>query len=130
MMAMGLPQPVRNKPPLPPGAERRRSERIELLAQVELRRHDDVAVLPTINVSAGGMLVGLEHGALHDVAVGEDVHIFLATDDYGEPIEVAMDATVVRVIESAGHPTAVAVMWSSKDPRAVGQLAKLLAHIA
>ncbi|HEU4615692.1 MAG TPA: PilZ domain-containing protein, partial [Kofleriaceae bacterium] len=65
---MGSSVPARARPPLPPGAERRRHERFELLAQVEVRRMAEVSVLPVANISAGGMLVRLEGNELRDVS--------------------------------------------------------------
>ncbi len=129
---MELPQAVRSRPPPPPAvAERRRAERLELLAQVELRRDGEVVLLPTINISAGGLLLGVESGALSDVEIGEEVHVFLATsegDSGSGAIELSMDATIVRVIAHDGVPNQIGLMWSSIDLHAMGQLAKLLEY--
>ena len=121
---MGMPQPVRSKPPLPPGAERRRFERYELLAQVQLHHHGEVAVLPVVNISAGGVLMRVEHGEI-EIALDETVTVFLEVTELAEPIAFAMDATVVRIIDGKS----IAVMWTSTNAGAVTQLAKLLEHL-
>lgn len=122
---MALPRPPRAKPPLPPGGERRRSERFELLAQVELRRHAEVTLLPVANISAGGMLIRLEGGQLADIAVGELVSVFLDVSDLPEPIVVTLEAKVVRV----NGVSSIALMWTSTNPEMVAQLGKLIEYI-
>lgn len=117
--------PVRAKPPLPPGAERRRSERFELLAHVELRRNAEVSLLPVVNISAGGMLLRLESGALADIAVDEHVSVFLDISDLPEPIALTIEASVVRV----NGISSVALKWTSTDSEALAQLAKLIDYI-
>ena len=125
---MGAAERVRTKPPLPPGAERRRFERFELLAQVQLRLRDDVAILPIVNISAGGMLLRMEAGDLPGVGVDQQVSVFLDVDLFAEPISLTMDATVVRVLP--GQPATVGLMFTSSDPREVQKLAKLLEYAA
>ena len=122
---MASPRPARAKPPLPPGAERRRFERFELLAHVELRRADEVSLLPVVNISAGGVLVRIDNGELADLAVDEQVNVFLDVSDLPEPIAVTMEASVVRVSPNVS----VALMWSSTSSDALAQLAKLLDYI-
>jgi hypothetical protein len=122
--------PVRAKPPLPPGAERRRSERFELLAHVELRLHEEVSLLPVVNISAGGLLLRVEPGALADVAVNEVVGVFLELPDLPDPIALTMDARVVRVTATDGVPESVAVMWKAASGDALAQLAKLLVYVS
>jgi hypothetical protein len=119
---MGFPLPARAKPPLPPGAERRRHERFELLAQVELRRNAEVSVLPVANISAGGMLIKLEGGELADIAVGEQVNVFLDVTDLPEPISLTIDATVVRLHGVAS----VALRWTSTNNPALARLLEVL----
>lgn len=121
----GMALPVRARPPLPPGAERRRSERFELLAHVELRRDGEVSLLPVVNISAGGMLVRLEAGALADVAVDEHVSVFLDISDLPEPITLTLDASVVRV----NGVSSVALKWTATDGERHVQLAKLIDYI-
>ena len=124
---MGLAKLVRSKPPLPPGAERRRFERFELLAQVELRMRGEVVVLPIVNISAGGILLRIDRD-LAGVGVDEQVSVFLDITDMPEPIMLTMDATVVRVIVGETS-TSIALMWTSTSGDAVGKLAKLLDHL-
>ena len=122
-------RPPRVKPPLPPGAERRRFERFELLAQVELRRRDEVALIPVVNISAGGMLLRVEGDELSDLDVDERQSVYLDVGNFAEPISLAMEATVVRVMRDGDAATSVAVMWSSVNGTAIVQLAKLLDYV-
>src|SRR4051794_4694350 len=97
---MSAPSPVRAKPPLPPGAERRRFERFNLFAQVELEVDGDVLVLPVINISAGGLLLRAEHGEASAIQVDDRVMVHLDVTDLPDPITVKMDACVVRIVTS------------------------------
>ena len=126
---MSAPSPVRKKPPLPPGAERRRFERFELFAQVELEVDGDVLVLPIINISAGGLLLRAEQGEASALQVDDRVTVHLDISDIPAPITVTMDASVVRVVTAEGAPTKVAVMWTSTDAMAVLRLAELLEYL-
>lgn len=121
--------PVRSKPPLPPGAERRRFERFELLAQVELEVDGDVLVLPVINISAGGVLLRAEQGEASALQVDDLVTVTLDVSDIPEPITVTMDASVVRIVTSDTAPSTIAVMWTSNDAMAVLQLAEMLQYL-
>src|SRR5689334_4601843 len=111
---MGSGLPVRAKPPLPPGAERRRFERFELLAQVELRLHGEVVVLPIVNIAAGGILLRMELDDVAGIGMDEHVSVFLDVHDMPQPITISMDATVVRVVPGASP--SVALMWTSANP--------------
>jgi len=117
------------RPPLPPGAERRKFERFELLAQVELRRHGEVYLLPVVNISAGGMLVRIDDGSLTDIAVDERVNVYLEVADFAEPLTMTMEAVVVRVGMVDDAPVGVALMWTSVNGSALVQLAKLLDYV-
>ena len=117
-------------PPPSPPPERRQSERVELLAQVELRHGDgEVALLPVANISAGGVLLRLEEGVLPAVRVGDAVGVFL---DVGDDMTFEVDAEVVRldVADDPDRPVAVALMWSSADPAFAARLAQALERIA
>jgi hypothetical protein len=120
--------PVRSKPPLPPGAERRRAERFDLLAQVELEVDGDVLVLPVVNISAGGVLLRAEHGEATALTVDDRVTVHLDVSDLPQPITVTMDASVVRIVDNGSSPT-IALMWTSTDAIAVLNLAELLQYL-
>ena len=84
------------RPPPPPGAERRRTHRVELLAQVQLRRGDgEVFLLPVVNISAGGAFLRLEAGVgISSLVVGDQVDIFL---DLGSSHMLDLAAQVLRI---------------------------------
>lgn len=126
---MPTPTPARPQPPgPPPRIERRGAERYELLAQVELRRHGEIFVLPVVNISASGMLVRVDDDSLPDLEVQEQVSIYVELLDLPDPIAVTLDAVVVRVAMEGTRPTGVAVMWKPLPRDARAQLVKLLEH--
>lgn len=104
---------VRRTPPLPP-PERRKAERLELYAQVELRRDDEVMLLPVVNISAGGMLVRSEGMRLD---VNEEVAVYLDAND----ISFTMNASVLRC-----DAMYIALMFTASDDEATAALGKLL----
>lgn len=104
---------LRRTPPLPP-PERRKAERLELYAQVELRRADEVMLLPVVNISSGGLLVRSEGMRLE---AGEEVAVFLDAND----ISFTMEASVIRC-----DAMYIAVMFTSTDEEATNALATLL----
>lgn len=111
---MGMPQ-LRRAPPLPPpGAERRKADRIELYAQVELRRQNEVTILTVVNVSEGGLLMMNDDVELD---LGESVAVFLDANG----VSFTMQATVVRC-----NATDLAVKWTSPDREALMQLLESL----
>jgi hypothetical protein len=114
---------TRRLPPPPPSAravERRTHERYELLAQVELRKQDVVAILAVANVSQGGMLLRRTVDDV-EIAKGDQVSVYLDVD----ATSVTLDAVVVRV-----GPEQVALMWTTNAPAALVQLEQLLAALA
>src|SRR5262245_56739701 len=98
--------------PPPPGPERRRSARVELLAQVPLQRGDgEVYVLPIVNISWGGAFLRLEHGvSIPSLTVGDQVSIFLELG----AVTLDLDAVVLR-LESAGREAGIGLKWSTPD---------------
>lgn len=106
----------------PPTSERRQHERYELLAQVELRRADQVAAFTVLNVSASGVLLRNDHGI--EVSTTEIIRLHFDIPELG--LLFSIDATVVRVVAPTSKPGAVAAMWTSSDPAASASLAELL----
>lgn len=119
--------PDRRKPPLPPGAERRRFERFDLFAQVELELDGDVLVLPIKNISAGGLLLQADPSDLAAIELDAAVTVHLDVTELAEPLAITMQASVVRVV--GGPSPSIAVMWTSVDANAVMKLAKLLEYL-
>lgn len=109
---MGMTE-ARRSPPLPP-PERRKAERLELYAQVELRSGDEVMLLPVVNISAGGLLARNE--GTH-IEAGGEVIVFVDAND----ISFTMEASVLRC-----DAMYIALMWKPADEDATTALAKLL----
>lgn len=117
-------------PPPPPGSDERRiAERLEILAQIDLRRgdDDDVQVLEATNISIGGMFVRVDEGYEEfSVEVGDTVSVYLnlgqGTD--GKELELTSDAEVVRkAIVGFG------LMWTSSDPAVMQALSAIMNHV-
>ena len=103
-------------------SERRQHERLELLAQVELRRGGTVETLATINISAGGLLLRNDHNVPYEI--GEAIRVHFNAPHLTAPF--ALDATIVRVIAATAKPALLAAMWTSSDAAASQALAQLL----
>jgi hypothetical protein len=103
-------------------SERRQHERLEVLAQVELRRGGTVETLATINISAGGLL--LRNDGDFPYEVGEAIRVHFNAPDLATPF--ALDATIVRVIAATAKPALLAAMWTSSDAAATQSLSQLL----
>ena len=106
--------------------ERRQSERLELLAQIQLRRGGEVVQLPVVNISAGGVFLRMEGGALQNgMRVGDAVGVHL---DCGADVTLEVDAEVVRFDHQghSGRPAGVALMWASADPAFAEKLTRAL----
>ena len=102
--------------------ERRQHERLELLAQVELRRVGQVETLSAINISAGGVLLRNDRNI--EFTTGEEIRVHF---DVPELIPAfSIDAIVIRVVAASSRPAALAAMWTSSDPTATAALGQLL----
>lgn len=97
-----------------PPPERRKAERLELYAQVELRSGDEVLLLPVVNISSGGLLARNE--GTH-IEAGGEVAVFLAAND----ISFTMEASVLRC-----DAVYIALMWKPAGDDATSALARLL----
>jgi c-di-GMP-binding flagellar brake protein YcgR len=118
------------RPPPPPGRNRRRHVRYELFAQVEVRRGDDVSILPVVNISAGGVLLQLSADEPVSAQPGAVVTVFLDVDLGGEPLTIELDAEVVRLAPGdASHAPTMALMWTSDDPAVAQQLMAILSRL-
>jgi hypothetical protein len=118
-------------PPPPPGSERRRTHRVELLAQVQLRRGDgEVFLLPVSNISAGGAFLRLERGVgISSLVVGDQVDIFL---DLGSAVTIELAAQVLRIDVQGGdgHVAGIGLRWTTSDPALHERLESALKHLA
>ena len=119
------------QPPPPPGAERRRTHRVELLAQVQLRRGDgEVFLLPVTNISAGGAFLRLEQGVgISSLVVGDQVDIFI---DLGSSFTLDLPAQVLRIDIKGGdgRVAGIGLRWTSSDAAVSERLEAALKHLA
>lgn len=126
-------KPARPAPPPPPGSERRRAERMELLAQVQVKRGDgEVVLLPVGNISAGGVFLHIDRGMLlRGLRVGEAVTVFLDLTSAGDDLALHVEAEVVRLdlLGGPGRKAGIALMWSSQDPAFAQKLARALERL-
>jgi len=86
-----------NPPTLPPGSDRRRHPRFEILAQVRFRRAATIHVLDVGNMSLSGLFVRTpDEKMLRKVQVGETLELDLFTQEELENVRVT--ARVVRIV--------------------------------
>jgi Tfp pilus assembly protein PilZ len=120
-----------SQPPPPPGSERRRTHRVELLAQVQLRRGDgEVFLLPVANISVGGAFLRLEPGVgISSLVVGDQVDIFL---DLGANVTVELPAQVLRIDLKGGdgRVAGIGLRWTATDAALQDRLGAALKHLA
>ena len=112
--------------------ERRTSERLRITAKVTLRRSDAATVLDVENISAGGILLRLAPAQIPVAALGEAVTVYFdaGPDAYGDPLDLEVDAEVVRVdLGGPQRPAGIALMWTSTDPAVPQRLALVLEHL-
>ncbi len=116
-----------NTPPPPPG--RRKHERYEFLAQVQLPLQGEVHILNVVNISAGGLLLRQEAQDLPDLVLGTLVQVFLEVPESTNRPAITLegDADVVRMQTGSGSAFAtIALMWSSSDATFARTLAQVL----
>jgi hypothetical protein len=113
-------------------SERRRAERQQITAKVTVRRNKQSITLDVDNISAGGILLRLAPtqmpvAALHEAVI---VAFDVGPDAYGDPLDLEVDAEVVRVdLGGPDRPASVALMWTSTDPAVPQRLALVLEHL-
>lgn len=114
------------------GRDRRKAERQPITATVTLRRSGASAVFEVDNISAGGILVRLPPAQMPIARLGEAVvvHFDVGPDAYGDPLDLEVDAEVVRVdLGGPGRAAGIALMWTSTDPAVPQRLALVLEHL-
>jgi hypothetical protein len=123
---------TRKLPPPAPGSERRKHERLEVLAQIDIKRGADVWVVKVTNMSIGGLFVELDTRQMIGVHQGDEVGVFLdlGADAAGQPLQLETRAEVVRVdYGGAGRPAGVGMMFTSSDAATAAALTRVLRHI-
>jgi hypothetical protein len=113
------------KPPPPPGHERRRHIRHDLIAEVELRRGGEVCLLPVLNVSLGGAFVERRSTDALVLSPGDDLEVSLSSTTAATTI--TLPARVVRIDLGGEHP-GVALAWVTADGELLGRLEAFLAR--
>lgn len=111
------------------GAERRRSERQPCKAKVTLRGSNREIELEIENISAGGIFLRLPPTQRPMSVLGEPVVVEfdVGPDSYGDPLDLEVDAEVVRIdLGGPGRPAGIALMWTSTDPAVPQRLALVL----
>jgi len=104
-------------------ADRRQHERFELLAHVALSHGGGhVDSFPTINISAGGILLRNDRNVR--LAMNEAIRITFDVPDLTPTF--AIDARIVRVVEATAKPGLLAAMWTSRDTAASYGLEQIL----
>jgi len=103
-------------------SERRKDERFELLAQVELHRGGQIETLATLNISASGLLLRNDRNV--EYVIGEGIRVRFDVPQLTPAF--AIDAKVVRVVAATSKPGALAAMWTSSDVAASASLAQML----
>lgn len=102
------------------------------MAQVSLRHGEGASSLPVNNISTGGIFLRLAVGQIPGVDIGDDVVVYfdVGPDQYGDPLDLEVDAEVVRVdLGGPGREAGIALMWTSTDPAVAQQLSLVLAHL-
>lgn len=92
-----------------------------MYASVELQAGGETIVLPARNISLGGVFLAADGHDLGNLAPATvlDVLVFDALDESNRPVR--LHAEVVR-----RERDGVALMWTSDDPNAAIELARLL----
>lgn len=116
------------QPPPLPANDRRRDERLEILAQIDLRRGDDadVHILEAANISAGGLFVRVDHGFDVPMAVGDQVQVYLNLNGDGSDheLELSCDAEVVRHAADG-----FGLRWLAPDAEITRRLTAIIDHV-
>jgi hypothetical protein len=112
--------------------ERRKTERRRITATVTLRHGGGATVLDVENISAGGILLRLAVAQRPVAGLGEGVTVYfdVGPDAYGDPLDLEVDAEVVRIdLGGPQRPATIALMWTSMDPAVPQRLALVLEHL-
>src|SRR5262245_374000 len=89
-------------PPLP--SERRQHPRVDLIAQVQVKRGGDVEILQARNVSLGGVFLEGEAKNHPHLAIGVELDLALQPEDDPEGQPILMRAKVARVERGGAMP--------------------------
>ena len=108
-------------PPPPPAKEQRCHPRLELLASVEVMSGTEVLILPAINVSLGGALIGSDGQDLSAIPIGKEIEVSLFDVMDETQASLRMAAKVVR-----RNKDGIALQSIGADPNITARLASLL----
>src|SRR6185503_15322608 len=103
-----------------------------ITATVTLRKSNQSVVLDVTNISAGGILLRLGPAQMPIARLHEAVVVAFdaGPDSYGDPLDLEVDAEVVRIdLGGPDRPAGIALMWTSTDPAVPQRLALVLDHL-
>jgi hypothetical protein len=113
-------------------SERRTANRPPARAKVMLRGGEQEIELEIDNISAGGIFLRLGIAQRPMSVLGEAVVVSfdVGPDSYGDPLDLEVDAEVVRIdLGGPGRPAGIALMFTSTDPAVPQRLALVLEHL-
>lgn len=96
--------------------DRRRYPRFRPLARVELSGGGEVASLPIIDISEGGIRLEMGKDELERLDIDEPVKVFLTAEGAEGSAYVTMPATVLRI--QRGERASIALEWAPAPDRA------------
>src|SRR6476659_393348 len=111
---------LRTPPPPPKPGQKRKHERYELMASVELVSGSETLVLAARNVSMGGIFVACDGNDLTGLKIGSEVELMVFDAQADDSAAVRATAEVVR-----RDGTGVGLRWKD-DKQMASQLAALL----
>lgn len=107
--------------------DRRRHERMDLLAQVQVTRDSTVEIMTTLNLSLGGAFLQGEAAAGTEFSVGTRIELqIFAPDDEGADISCRAEVVRVERGEEFGPPAGIGVKFLGLGKLSRARLAKLL----
>ena len=110
-------------------AENRRAHpRVELLAQVQVKRDLEVHIMEALNISIGGIFIQGQPEEYPDLAVGTTVELMIFDPDSPDGTDVTLKAHVVRreVGENEGMSPGFGLRFADMDGDKLEHLCTLI----
>ena len=112
------------KPPPLPHDDRREHPRVNLLAQVQVKRSSEILLLQARNVSFGGVFLEGNPKEYPQLGVGMEVDLSLTPEDDPEGQTIEMRARVARIDRT--KPTGFGLSIIRIDANSQGRLVALI----
>jgi PilZ domain len=112
------------KPPPLPDDERREHPRVELIAQVQVKRSTEILILQARNVSFGGVFLEGNPKDYPQLGVGMEVECSLSPEDDPEGKTIEMRARIARIERSGQIGFGLSIVRI--DANSQGRLAALI----